>query len=94
MTIIILPLMRMILMTQYSLANPVTQPLLSRSVRVLTTEVGCLSFTQVFQDYLHEYPPPSQADAYSQIQEMAQRLDISLNRYPAQYINYMTSNSV
>ena len=47
----------------------------------------------MFQDYLHEYPPPSQADAYSQIQEMAQRLDVYLNRYPAQYINCMTSNS-
>ena len=35
--------------------NPVTQPILSRSVRVPTTEVGCLSFTQMFQDYLHEY---------------------------------------
>ena len=28
--------------------NPVTQPFLSRSVRVPTTEVGCLSFTQMF----------------------------------------------
>ena len=45
--------------------SPVTQPFLSRSVRIPTTEVGCLSFTQMFQDYLHAYPPPSQADAYS-----------------------------
>ena len=59
--------------------NPVTQPFLSRSVRVPTTEVGCLSFTQMFQGYLHEYPPPSQADAYLQIKEMAQRLDLYLN---------------
>ena len=28
--------------------NPVTQPFLSRSVRVPTTEVGFLSFTQMF----------------------------------------------
>ena len=47
----------------------------------------------MFQDYLHEYPPPSQADAYSHIQEMAQRLDMYLIRYPAQYINCMTSDS-
>ena len=73
--------------------NPVTQPFLSRSVRIPTTEVGCLSFTQMFQGYLHEYLPPSQADAYSQIQAMAQRLDMYLNRHPAQYINCMTSNS-
>ena len=73
--------------------NPVTQPFLSRSVRVPTTEVGCLSLTQMFQDYLHEYPPLSQADALLQIQEMAQRLDVYLNRYPAQYINCMTSDS-
>ena len=32
--------------------NLVTQPFLSRSVRVPTTEVGCLSFIQMFQDYL------------------------------------------
>ena len=47
----------------------------------------------MFQDYFHEYPPLSQADAYSQIQEMDQRLDMYLNRYPAQYINCMTSDS-
>ena len=45
--------------------NPVTQPFLSRSIRVPITEVGCLSFTQMLQDYLEAYPPPSQADAYS-----------------------------
>ena len=31
--------------------NPVTQPFLSKSVRIPTTEVDCLSFTQMFQDY-------------------------------------------
>ena len=64
--------------------NPVTQPFLSRSVRVPITEVGCSSFTQMFQDYLHEYPSPSQAVTLLQIQEMAQRLDMYLNRYPSQ----------
>ena len=53
-------------------SNPVTQPLLSRSVRVPITEVVCLSFTQMSQDYLHAYPPTTQADTYLQIQEMAQ----------------------
>ena len=73
--------------------NPVTQSFLSRSISVPTTEVGCLSFTQMFQDYVHAYPPSSKADAYSQIHKMAQRLDVYLNRYPAQYINCMTSDS-
>ena len=73
--------------------NPVTQPFLSRSVRVLTTEVGGLSFTQMFQEYLQEYPSLSQADAFLQIQEMAQRLDVYLKGYTAQYINCMTSGS-
>ena len=31
--------------------NPVTQPFLSRSIRTPTTEVSCLSFTQMFQGY-------------------------------------------
>ena len=47
----------------------------------------------MFQDYLQEYPSPSQADAFLQIEEMAQRLDVYLKRYPAQYINYITSDS-
>ena len=45
--------------------NPITELFLSRSIRVPITEVGCLGFTQMFQDYLPAYPPPSQADAYS-----------------------------
>ena len=47
----------------------------------------------MLQDYLHAYPPPSQADAYSQIQGMAQQLDMYLNKYLAQYINCLTSDS-
>ena len=73
--------------------NPITQTFLSRSVRVPITEVGCLSFTQILQDYLHAYLPPSQADTYYQIQGMAQWLNMYLNRYLAQYINCMTSDS-
>ena len=64
--------------------NPFTQPFLSRSVRVPMTEVGCLSFTQMFQVYLQEYPSPSQAEAFIQVEEMAQRLDVYLNCYLAQ----------
>ena len=51
--------------------NPVTQPFLSRNIRVPITEVGCLSFTQMLQDYLHAYPPPTQADTCMQIKGMA-----------------------
>ena len=47
----------------------------------------------MLQDYLHAYPPPMQADAYSQIQGMAQWLDMYLSKYPAQYINCMASDS-
>ena len=73
--------------------NPVTQSLLSRSIRVPITEVGCLSFTQMLQDYLQAYLPPTQTDADSQIQGMAQWLDVYLSKYPAQYINCMSSDS-
>ena len=74
-------------------SNPVTQPFLSRSVRVPIIGVGCLSFTQMLQDYLRAYPPLSHADAYLQIQQMAQLLDVYLSKYPAQYTNCMTSDS-
>ena len=71
----------------------VTQPFLSRSVRVPIIEVGCLSFTQMLQDYLRTYPLLSHANAYLQIEQMAQWLDVYLNKYPAQYINCMTADS-
>ena len=74
-------------------SNPVTQPFMSRSVRVPITEVGCLSFMQMLQDYLHAYAPPTQADAYSQIQGMTQQLDVYLSKYLARYINCMTFDS-
>ena len=47
----------------------------------------------MLQDYLHAYQPHSQADVYSQIQGMAQWLDMYLNKYLDQYINCMTSDS-
>ena len=72
-------------------SNLVTQPFLSRSVRVPIIEVGCLNFTQMLQDYLRAYPPPSHANAYLQIQQIW--LDVYLSKYPAQYINCMTSDS-
>ena len=47
----------------------------------------------MLQDYLHAYLQPTQVDAYSQIQGMAQWLDVYLSKYPARYINCMTSDS-
>ena len=47
----------------------------------------------MLQDYLHAYLPPTQADAYSQIQGMAQWLGVYLSEYLAQYINCMNSDS-
>ena len=47
----------------------------------------------MLQDYLQAYPPPSHVDAYSQIQQMAQWLDVYLSKYPGQYINCITSDS-
>ena len=47
----------------------------------------------MLQHYLHAYPSTTQADTYSQIQGMAQWLDVYLSKYPARYINCMTSDS-
>ena len=44
--------------------NPVTQPFLSRSIRVPIIEVGCLSFTQMLQDYFRAFPSPSHANSF------------------------------
>ena len=46
----------------------------------------------MLQDYLQAYLPPSQADAYPQIQGMAQQLDMYLSKYLAQYITCNTSD--
>ena len=64
-----------------------------QEVSVPTTEVGCSSFTQMLQDYLQAYLPPTCANVYLQIQVMAQWLVVYLSKYPAQYINCMTSDS-
>ena len=47
----------------------------------------------MLQDNLRAYPALSHADAYLQIQQMAQWLDVYLSKYPAQYIDCMTSDS-
>ena len=47
----------------------------------------------MLQDYLRAYLSPSHANDYLQIQQMAQWLDVYLSKYPAQYINWMTSDS-
>ena len=73
-------------------SNPITQPFLSRTIRVPIIEVGCLSFMQMLQEYLKAYLPLSHANAYLQIQQMAQWLDLYLSKYPAKYINCMTVN--
>ena len=59
--------------------NPVRQPFLSRGIRVPTIEVGCLSFTQMFQEYLEAYPLESQTKALESIIDMADSLDVYLN---------------
>ena len=47
----------------------------------------------MFQEYLQAYPLPSQAEAFSNVEQMAQRLDMYLNHYSAEYISCMTSDS-
>ena len=74
-------------------SNPVTEPFLSRSIRIPTIEVGCFSFTQMFQEYLQAFPSLTQAEAFNKIKQIAKRLDIHLNHYPAPYINCITSDS-
>ena len=47
----------------------------------------------MFQEYLQAYTTPSQAEAFNNVEQMAERLDMYLNHYPAQYNNCMTSDS-
>ena len=44
--------------------NLVTQPFLSRSIRVPIIEVGCLCFTQMLQEYFRAFQPPSHANSF------------------------------
>ena len=81
MIIIELPLMMMSRTTQYNLA--IQLPNCSCQEVSEYPEVDFLSFTQILQDYVRAYPPPTHADAYSQIQHMAQQLDVYLRKYPA-----------
>ena len=47
----------------------------------------------MFQEYLQTYPPTSQAKAFNQIKQMADRLDVCLNHYPTQHVNCMSADS-
>ena len=47
----------------------------------------------MFQEYLQTYPPTLQAKAFSQIEQMADRLDVYLNHYPTQHGNCMSADS-
>ena len=91
--IIELLLMMMSRTTQYSLVIQSSNHSCQEVSRVPITEVCCLSFTQMLQDYLHAHLPPTQVDTYSQIQGMGQWSDMYLNKYLAQYINFITSDS-
>ena len=43
----------------------------------------------MFQDYLQEYPSPSQADAFLQIEEMAQRLDVYCMTSDSEFVAFV-----
>ena len=45
--------------TQYNLATQSPNHSCQEASELPITEVGCLSFTQMLQDSLHAYPPPS-----------------------------------
>ena len=47
----------------------------------------------MFQEYLRAYPPPSQAQAFNYVEQMADRLDVYLNHYPAGHVNCMPTDS-
>ena len=57
--------------------HPFHEPFLSCHIRIPTIKVGCIAFTKHFQEYLQEYPPPSQAVAHHRVEQMANKLDIS-----------------
>ena len=60
------------------LGYPICEPFLSHHIKIPTINVGCISFTKHFQEYLQEYPPPSQALAHHRVEQMANKLDIFL----------------
>ena len=73
--------------------NPVTQQFLSRSIRVPHYRGRLLKFYANVTRLFTCLSATMEAHAYSQIQGMAQWLDMYLSKYPTQYINCMTSDS-
>ena len=61
--------------TTIQLGKPVTEPFTTDDITVPNEKVGCVFVTIRLQQYLEEYPPPSDKQAFLDIYHMLSLLD-------------------
>ena len=94
MTMMIVQLM-MLLQKATSLQpeQSLTAFLPTNNVTIPTEKVGCIFVTSHLQQFLEEYPPPSDKQAFLDVYHMLSLLDKHLYDNPKQHTHCMSSNN-
>ena len=73
--------------------QPCTMLICADEVIMLTEKVGCTLVTRYLQQFLENYPPPSDKQAYLNIYHMLSLLDKYLHDNPKQHTHCMSSDN-
>ena len=73
--------------------QPLTTSLPTDDVTIPTEKVGCIFVTSHLQQFLEEYPPPSDKQALLDVYHMLSLLDKSLYDNPKQHTHCMSSDN-
>ena len=75
------------------MGRPVTEPFTTDDITIPNEKVGCIFFTICLQQYLEEYPPSSDKQAFLDIYHMLSLLDRCLYDNPRQHTYCMSLNN-
>ena len=89
----IVQLLTLLLMADIQLEKPVTELFPTDDITIPNEKVGCIFFTISLQQYLEEYPPPSDKQAFLDIYHTLSLLDRYLYDNPKQHTYCMSPNN-
>ena len=76
-----------------TMGQPMFSLFVSYLLRMPTEKVGCLQVIQTLQQFLDEYPPKTQEDAFETIYHILEQLEEYLFVNPQQYTHCMSPDS-
>ena len=79
--------------TTIQMGNPVTEPFTTDDVTIPNEKIGCIFVTIRLQQYLEEYPPSSDKQAFLDIYHMLSLLDRYLYDHPKQHTYCMSPDN-